>query len=83
VFWRIWSSFVVGVIFCSAGGLAFYYAHENQPSPGADPMAGRLLSPEAYERWHWGGIALMALGAVALVWMFVLMIRPESRQISR
>jgi hypothetical protein len=77
VFWRIWSSFVVGVILCSAGGWVFYYAHEHQPTPQADPMAVRLLSAEAYEWWHWVGIALIALGAVALVWMIVLIFRPR------
>ena len=76
MFWRIWSSFVVGGILCSAGGWVFYYAREHQPTPQADPMAVRLLSPEAYEWWHWAGIALLALGAVALVWMIVLILRP-------
>jgi hypothetical protein len=39
-------------------------------------MAVRLLSPETYERWHWAGIILMALGGLALIWMVVLMLRP-------
>jgi hypothetical protein len=77
MFWRIWFSFVAGVILCSAGGWAFYYAHEHQPTPQADPMAVRLLSSGAYERWHWIGIALMGLGALALVCTIILILRPR------
>jgi hypothetical protein len=60
--------FLAGLVVGSGGLYAFVYAHYHDPTPEADPMAVRLLSHEAYAWLHFGGIALLALGTLLVLW---------------
>jgi hypothetical protein len=82
MFWRIWLACVIGVLLCSAGTSIFYYAHEHQPTLGADPWAVRLLSRTTYERLHYGGLALFTVGGLTLAVALFLIVRDPRRSSS-
>jgi hypothetical protein len=61
-------TYVSGTLLCGAGGWAFIYAHEHDPTPQVDPEAvGNLLSHTNYNLLHYGGIALMAIGVLLVL----------------
>jgi uncharacterized membrane protein len=63
--------FVAGVL-TGAGGLwSFVYAHRHEPAPGADPMAVHLLSPAAYQCLRYGGLLLIVVSVLLMLWEFV------------
>jgi hypothetical protein len=59
--------FFAGLAVVLAGIVAFAYAHDHDPTPGADPEAVRLISRGAYERLHYGGIAAIAAGTLLML----------------
>lgn len=67
-------TFFAGVALALGGFVSLVYAHDHKPTPGADPMAVRLLSSSGYEWWHFAGAGAMVIGAVlmavglAVVW---------------
>jgi hypothetical protein len=67
-----------GIAVLTAGGWAFVYAHEHDPTPEADPMAVHLLSHSHYELLHYGGLALAALGVLSMLWAMFSAVRNSS-----
>jgi hypothetical protein len=64
---RNWLRFYAGsAVFC-LGAYGFYYAHYHDPTPTADPEAVHLLSHTAYHLLHFGGLALMIVGMLAVL----------------
>jgi len=57
-----------GIALCGGGGVAFIYAHLHDPKPDADPEAVHLLSHADYDLLHYGGVALMAVGVLLVLW---------------
>jgi hypothetical protein len=71
--------FAAGVVIAAAGAWAFVYAHYHDPTPTADPMAVHLLSHGDYELLHYGGLALIAIGALLVGWATYRAIRRAPR----
>jgi uncharacterized membrane protein YukC len=61
-------AFLGGTALCGAGGWAFIYAHYHDHTPEADPQAVSLLSHTDYDLLRYGGVALIAIGVLLILW---------------
>jgi hypothetical protein len=64
-----------GMLLFGAAGWAFVYAHFQDATPEADPMAAQMGSQGAYDRLPDGGLGLIAAGGLLIAATAVTVVR--------